>query len=161
MLLAESVEKAIESGVFLMYAKSLFQKAGRTMNRVLSNMTPQFFALLRIISGIMFSMHGMQKLFGWPGDNPPMRGVPLMMAAGVIELVCGLLIAIGLLTGIAAFLASGEMAVAFFTAHVMKSGTIIPIVNQGELAVLYCFLFLYIAAHGAGIWSADAARGRA
>lgn len=121
---------------------------------------PQLFALLRIIAGVMFAMHGAQKLFGWPGDQGPMRGVPLMLAAGIIEFVGGLLIAIGFATHIVAFICSGEMAVAFFKGHVLTSGTVVPIINQGELAVLYCFLFLYIAAHGAGIWSVDAARGR-
>jgi putative oxidoreductase len=79
-----------------------------------------------------------------------------MMVAGGIELVCGLLIAVGFLTKYAAFVASGEMAVAFFMGHATK-GSILPIVNQGELAVLYCFIFLYFAAAGAGIWSVDAA----
>jgi putative oxidoreductase len=84
---------------------------------------------------------------------------PLMVAAGVIELVGGLLIAIGLLTGWAAFICSGEMAVAYFKAHADPVLSW-PIMNKGELAVLYCFLFLYIAAHGAGIWSVDASRRR-
>ena len=126
---------------------------------VLNRYTPQFFALLRIVSGVMFMMHGTMKLFGWPGTNPPMRGVPLMLAAGIIELVGGALITIGLFTGIAAFISSGEMAAAFFKGHFLTSGTVHPLMNQGEVAVLYCFLFLYIAAHGAGIWSVDGARG--
>ena len=122
---------------------------------VLGRYSPQFFALLRIVSGLMFAMHGTQKLFGWPGDKPPMK-VPLMMVAGGIELICGLLIAIGLLTGWAAFLASGEMAAAYFMAHAHPINSW-PILNQGELSVLYCFLFLFMAAHGAGIWSVDGA----
>lgn len=104
----------------------------------------------------MFAMHGTQKLFGHPGNGQPID-VPLMKVAGGIELVCGALIAIGLLTGIAAFIASGEMAAAFFMGHA-KDGVFNPLLNQGELAVVYCFLFLYIAAHGAGIWSVDGAR---
>ena len=84
---------------------------------------------------------------------------PLLMVGGFIELVGGLMIAIGLFAGIAAFIASGEMAVAYFTAHAPHGPT--PLQNKGELAVVYCFLFLYVAAHGAGIWSVDAAmRGR-
>ncbi len=79
---------------------------------------------------------------------------PVLVAAGVIELVCGLMIAVGLLTGWAAFIASGEMAVAYFMAHASKGGPI-PLVNHGALAVVYSFVFLYIAAHGAGIWSID------
>lgn len=129
----------------------------------LRRFAPQLYALLRIVAGLMFMMHGTQKLLGWP----PKEGMgggggglpPLMMAAGVIELLCGLLIAIGLFAGLAAFLASGEMAAAYFLQHA-KHG-FWPLLNQGELAVLYCFLFLFIAAYGSGIWSADAARGKA
>ncbi|HKR64996.1 MAG TPA: DoxX family protein [Thermoanaerobaculia bacterium] len=128
------------------------------MKTVLSRFSPQFFALLRIMSGVMFAMHGTQKLFGWPGNQQPM-GMALMKVAGAIELVAGVLIAIGLLTGIAAFIASGEMAAAFFMGHA-KGGVLLPILNQGELAVLYCFLFLFIAAHGAGIWSVDGTTAR-
>jgi putative oxidoreductase len=82
----------------------------------------------------------------------------MMKVGGWVEIICGLLVAIGLLTQIAAFIASGEMAVAFFMAH--AHGTIIPYVNKGELAVLYCFVFLYIAARGAGLWSVDAMMNR-
>ncbi|HYC59144.1 MAG TPA: DoxX family protein [Thermoanaerobaculia bacterium] len=126
------------------------------MQRTLGRYTPQLFAILRIIAGLMFAMHGTQKLFGWPGGKEPVA-VPLMIAAGVIELVAGLLITIGLLTSWAAFIASGEMAVAYFKAHAHPIFSW-PLLNQGELTVLYCFLFLYIAAHGAGVWSVDGAR---
>jgi putative oxidoreductase len=126
------------------------------MEKIMGRYTPQCFALLRIIAGVMFAMHGTQKLFGWPGDKEPV-GMMMLKVAGGIEVATGLLIAIGLLAGWAAFIAAGQMAVAFFTAHASK-GSILPILNGGELAVLYCFLFLYIAAHGAGIWSVDAAR---
>lgn len=125
------------------------------MERLIGRHAPKFYALLRIVAGLMFAMHGTQKLFGWPGDKPPMRGDQIVFAAGVIEVVCGLLIAIGLLTGFAAFIASGEMAVAYWWKHA-PGNPFFPTLNQGELAVLYCFLFLYIAAAGAGIWSADA-----
>jgi len=129
------------------------------MERYLGRYAPQLYAILRIISGLMFAMHGSQKLFGWPGDQPPMK-VPLMVAAGAIELVAGLLIALGFLTGWAAFIASGEMAAAYFKAHFPNG--FLPLLNQGELPALYCFLFLFMAAYGAGIWSIDAAlrRGR-
>jgi putative oxidoreductase len=99
-------------------------------------------------------MHGSQKILGWPGDQPPVELASMMGFAGIVELVAGLLIAIGLLTSWAAFIASGEMAVAYFMAHAPQGAN--PLINQGELALLYCFLFLYIAAHGAGIWSVDA-----
>jgi putative oxidoreductase len=125
------------------------------MERFIGRSAPQLYAILRIVAGLMFAMHGMQKLFGWPGGKEP-AGVLLYQVGGVIELVTGLLIAVGLFTGYAAFLASGEMAVAYFMSHAPQGFW--PIINQGELAVLYCFVFLFMAAYGAGIWSVDAAR---
>jgi putative oxidoreductase len=113
-----------------------------------------FFAILRIVAGLLLSMHGAQKLFGWPGGQSPVKIGSLMGAAGVIELVCGCLVAIGLLGGLAAFVASGEMAVAYFMVHA-KNG-FFPILNKGDLAVIFCFVFLYIAAHGSGPASVDA-----
>lgn len=127
------------------------------MERFLGRYAPHLYAILRIVAGLMFAMHGTQKLFGWPGGKEP-AGVALMRVAGVIELAGGLLIAIGLFTSIAAFIASGQMAVAYFKAHAPEGFW--PILNQGELAVLYCFLFLFMAAYGSGIWSVDAARRR-
>ncbi|HEX8170850.1 MAG TPA: DoxX family protein [Thermoanaerobaculia bacterium] len=131
------------------------------MERIIGRFAPHAYALLRIISGIMFMLHGTQKLLGWPGQGMPHPLPPLVLAAGIIEAIGGFLIAIGLLTSWAAFISSGEMAVAYFKGHAFN-GSFIPTVNQGELAVLYCFLFLYIAAAGAGIWSVDNAmrRGR-
>lgn len=125
---------------------------------MLTRFSPQAFALLRIVAGLMFLLHGTQKLLKWPEGGHAGALPPLLVAAGVIELVCGLLIAIGLFGGIAAFIASGQMAAAYFIGH--ASGSFWPVVNKGELAVLYCFLFLFVAAHGSGIWSVDAARGR-
>ena len=122
------------------------------MERLLGRFAPQFYALLRIVAGLLFACHGAQKLFGLFG-GPQMPLSSMFGAAGIIEVVCGLLIAIGFLTGTAAFLASGEMAYAYFTAHA-PHGTF-PLQNQGEPAVLYCFIFLYIAARGAGIWGID------
>jgi putative oxidoreductase len=120
------------------------------MEKILGRFAPQFYALLRIAAGLLFACHGAQKLFGVMGG----QRAPLMTQfglAGVIEFFGGLMIALGIFTGFAAFIASGEMAVAYFQAHAPK-GTF-PIVNGGELAVLYCFLFLYISARGSGIWS--------
>ena len=118
---------------------------------------PQIFALFRIITGLLFACHGSQKLFAFPG---PMQGggggghlPPLMMVGAVIELAGGLMIAIGLFSSFAAFICSGEMAVAYFMVHA-KSG-FWPILNHGEPAVLFCFAFLYIAAHGPGVWAAS------
>ena len=122
----------------------------------------RIYALLRIMAGFMFTLHGMQKIFGMFGGVP--AGAPpfIVYGAGGIELVCGVLIALGLFAAPAAFLSSGTMAVAFFMGHVIPAkGNILPIVNQGELAALYCFVFFYIAVHGSGIWSVDAARGGA
>ena len=131
------------------------------MAEVIGRFSAQTFALLRIMTGLMFAMHGTQKLLGWPPMPKGMSGpLPLLMkVGGCIELVGGLLIAIGLFTGIAAFIASGEMAVAYFMFHAPNGFW--PLENKGELAVLYCFVLLFIAAHGAGIWSIDnAIRGR-
>lgn len=110
------------------------------------------YALMRVVVGLLFAVHGAQKLFGVLGGKV-MTGNPLMLTAGIIEFVGGLLIAVGLLTRIAAFLASGEMAVAYFKVHAPQGFW--PIQNQGELAVLYCFVFLFIAAYGGGIYSLD------
>lgn len=124
------------------------------MERVLGRFAPQVYAMMRIVVGLLFACHGAQKLFGmFGGQKMPL--VSLMGLAGVIELVAGLMIAIGLFASLAAFIASGEMAAAYFMAHA-PSGPL-PIINKGEPAVVYCFLFLYIAAHGAGIWAIDRA----
>jgi putative oxidoreductase len=131
------------------------------MERFLGRFAPHLFALLRIIAGLMFAMHGTQKIFAWPTAGPGGGGgglPPLMLAAGWIEIIGGVLIAIGFFASFAAFICSGEMAVAYFKVHAPNGFW--PTVNQGELAVLYCFLFLYIAAAGAGIWSIDALRTR-
>jgi putative oxidoreductase len=121
---------------------------------ILKPLNEHAYALLRIFSGAMFMLHGTQKILGWPPDK--MGKPPIMSIAGIgglIELVCGALILVGLLTTIAAFIASGEMAVGYWMFHA-KNG-FIPNVNQGEMAVLYCFVFLYIAANGSGLWSID------
>lgn len=112
-------------------------------------------ALLRIVAGVLFASHGAQKMFGWFG-TPPMTDKPLLLAAAVIELVCGTLIALGLFARPAAFVASGEMAVAYFMSHAPRAFW--PVENKGEAAVLYCFYFLVVAAHGAGVWSLDSLR---
>ena len=113
------------------------------------------YELLRIFTGAMFMIHGTQTLFGWPPGGPmgpqPLSSIPGI--AGVIQLICGALILIGLLTTISAFIASGEMAVAYFMAHAPHG--LVPNSNKGELAVLYCFIFLFIAANGGGVWSVD------
>lgn len=115
------------------------------------------YAIMRLMLGLMFMCHGLDKIFGTFGGKG--GGPPMVVVGGWLELILGALIAIGFLTHIAAFLASGEMAVAFFMIHAAKGG-LIPYVNKGELAVVYCFVFLYIAARGGGLWSVDAMMGR-
>jgi putative oxidoreductase len=127
------------------------------MEKVLGKFSPQIYALLRIVAGLLFAQHGAQKLFGALGGET-VQLVSRMGLAGVIELVGGLLIALGLFSSLAAFIASGEMAAAYFIAH--AGNGLFPIQNRGELAVLNCFLFLYIASRGSEIWSIDAVRGK-
>jgi len=119
----------------------------------------QTYALLRIVTGFLFFWHGTQKLLSVP--MPPPQQIPsfVIAVAGPIELLGGALVMIGLFTGWAAFLCSGLMAFAYWMAHGTKA--LLPIQNMGELAVLFCFVFLYISSHGSGIWSVDAARGKA
>ncbi len=126
------------------------------MEKFLGKYAPYIYALLRLVAGAMFALHGSQKLFGFPADPSGGGGPlpPLMMVAGVIELVVGLMIALGLFAGFAAFLASGQMAFAYFMSHAPRDFW--PLNNRGEAAVLYCFLFLYIAACGSGVLSLDA-----
>ena len=119
---------------------------------MLARYETQAYALLRIVAGFLFACHGAQKLFGMLGGNQ-VELVSLLGLAGIIELVGGLLIMLGLFTGSVAFICSGQMAVAYFMAHFPNGFW--PIQNQGELATLYSFLFLYIAAKGSGIWSID------
>lgn len=126
------------------------------MNNRLNSYVPQLYAILRIVAGVLFAMHGSQKLFGVPGGGDPVPLLSLMGLAGVVELGGGLLIALGLFTRVAALLAAGQMAVAYFMAHLPQGP--VPLLNKGELALLYCFLFLYIVVQGPGIWSVDANR---
>jgi len=119
----------------------------------LTRYTEAAFALMRIVAGLLFACHGAQKLFGVLGGQA-MTASGLILSAGIIEFVGGLLIALGLLTRVAAFFASGEMAVAYFKAHAPHGFW--PIENKGEPAVVYCFIFLFIAAYGAGRYSLDA-----
>ncbi len=113
------------------------------------------YALLRIVSGFMLLFHGIQKLFGEFTAKAPPELWTQKWFGGVIELVCGVLIAAGLFTRPAAFLASGTMAVAYWQFHALEKSSVLPIVNGGELAALYCFVFLFILARGAGPVSLD------
>jgi len=132
------------------------------MHRILGGYAEPLSALLRIVAGFLFACHGAQKLFGvfggvsGQGDTVPV--LSQLGLAGLIELVGGTLVAVGLLGSSAAFLASGEMAVAYFTAHQPRG--LLPIQNGGELAALYAFIFLYVAARGSCRWSVANALGR-
>lgn len=127
------------------------------MHRILGRHADRVYAIFRIVIGFLFMCHGLQKMFGVLGGQKVEQFASLPGLAGIIELVCGFLVMIGLFASWAAFVASGTMAVAYFMAHFPQDFW--PIVNQGELAVAYCFAFLYIAARGAGPWSvARAAR---
>jgi putative oxidoreductase len=120
---------------------------------------PRLLSVLRIVAAFLFMAHGTQKLFAWPVAEPrdPAPLISLMGLAGVLEVFGGLLLLLGLFSRPVAFLLAGEMAVAYFMAHAPKGFW--PILNGGEPAVFYCFLFLYLAAVGPGPWSLDASRG--
>lgn len=118
----------------------------------------QILAVTRILFGVMLACHGAQKLLGAFGGAPPGAPPPIIWGAGLVELVGGSLIALGLFTRPAAFLVSGLMAVAYFMVHAPQGFW--PIQNKGELAIIYCWLALYFAAHGPGAWSMDGLRGR-
>ena len=125
------------------------------MDKLLSPYRPHIYTLLRIVAGLLFAQHGAQKLFGALGGKP-VELMSQMGLAGVLEFVGGLMIALGLFTSPVAFIVSGQMAVAYFQVHVPRGFW--PIANDGELAALYCFVFLYFAAAGSGKWSIDAIR---
>lgn len=135
------------------------------MERFLGRYSPYVYSILRIVAGFLFLLHGTQKFFGFPPfpagmQAPPMDSfmMTLMTVAGVIELVGGLMIMLGFFSSIAAFIASGQMAVAYFMAHQPMAA--LPTTNGGDAAVLFCFIFLYIAARGSGPWSIDSMMGR-
>jgi putative oxidoreductase len=121
---------------------------------------PRLLSALRIVAALLFMFHGTQKLFAWPVDEPRQTAelFSLMGLAGVLEVFGGALLLLGLFTRPVAFLLAGEMAVAYFMAHAPRGFW--PILNGGELPILYCFLFLFLAAYGGGPWSLDAVRGR-
>ena len=134
----------------------------RPYENVLLAWQPRALAVLRIVTAYLFLSHGTSKLLGVP--HVPMfdglQAFSLIGVAGILELVGGALLLIGLLTRPVAFVLSGEMAVAYFMGHASHGHVLVPMLNQGELAVLYCFVFLYFVFSGAGAWSVDAMRTR-
>jgi putative oxidoreductase len=117
---------------------------------------PQLLGILRIVVGLLFLEHALSKFFAFPVPFPVHPLPLLLIAAGAIELVAGVLVTVGLFTRIAAFIASGEMAVGYWMQHFPNGFW--PLANKGEAAILFCFVFLYIAAAGPGAWSIDGAR---
>ncbi|MBP2512020.1 DoxX family protein [Sphingomonas sp. PvP018] len=118
--------------------------------------SPRLLSVMRVVVALVFFSHGISKFFGLPPF--PMVMTPLLYVAGIIEVVGGALLIVGLFTRPVAFLLSGMSAAAYFLAHAPQGP--FPIANGGEAAVLYCFVFLYLAAAGGGAWSVDAGRGR-
>jgi putative oxidoreductase len=120
---------------------------------------PRMLSILRIMTALLFLEHGTQKLLGFPpSPNPGPALFSLLGIQGIIELVGGLLLALGLFTRPVAFILSGDMAVAYFMAHAPQS--FFPVLNRGDAAILYCFVFLYLIFAGPGPWSLDATRDR-
>jgi putative oxidoreductase len=128
---------------------------GAELDNVFSAWSPRLLSVLRIATSLLFLQHATAKLFGFPHvayfDN--LKLASLVGVAGLIELVGGALVLVGLFTRPVAFILSGQMAVAYFMAHAPQG--FFPLLNQGELAALYCFVFLYLAAAGGGAWSVD------
>jgi putative oxidoreductase len=125
----------------------------------LARFEPFAYVALRVVAGLLFSVHGMQKILGWFTAKPGPSFGSQLWVGGWIELVAGLLIALGLCTRPAAFLSAGTMAVAYVQFHwklELAGSSWLPAVNKGELAVIYCFVFSYIATRGSGIWALDA-----
>lgn len=118
-------------------------------------LSPHVLSLLRIVCALLFLEHGLSHLFGWPSPLPSPPPFSLYWLAGAIETICGGLLIVGLFSRAAAFVASGEMAFAYFLSHAPHA--FFPILNRGDAAILFCFVFLYIATVGAGPWSVDAA----
>lgn len=126
------------------------------LNAFYSSWSPRLLSILRIVTGFLIMQHGSPKLFGFPAAAQPAATQPalsLLWFAGVLEVFGGLLILLGLFTRPVAFILAGEMAVAYFMMHATQSFW--PALNRGELAALYCFVFLYLSAAGAGPWSID------
>ena len=126
------------------------------MNATLSRWSPYMLSLLRIVAALLFIEHGTMKLFSFPPSEFHPALLSLFGVAGMIEIVGGILLVLGLFTRPVAFLLAGEMAIAYFMAHFPRS--FFPILNQGELAILFCFIFLYLVFAGPGAWSLDERR---
>ena len=131
------------------------------MTETLNRYAPYALAVLRIVTALLFIEHGTQKLFGFPASQMGAGGSlpPLMLVAGVLELVGGLAVLVGFFTRPVAFILAGEMAIAYWMMHVPMGG-LFPVQNFGEAAIMFCFVFLYLVFAGPGAWSIDAIRSR-
>ena len=123
-----------------------------------ARLAPYVLSILRIVAALIFIEHGTSKLFGWPQPVPTPALFSMYWFAGWIEVIGGILVLIGLFTRPAAFIMSGEMAFAYFISHAPNN--FFPILNRGDAAILYCFVFLYLAFAGGGPWSVDTVLGR-
>ncbi len=132
-------------------------RAGARIEARLARLAPHALAALRIMTALLFMQHGLSKLFGFPAHSPGgFRLASQIGAAGVLEAAGGALVLLGLQTRLVAFLLSGEMAIAYFRAHAPRG--LYPILNGGEPAILFCFVFLYLVFAGGGAWSLDRRR---
>jgi putative oxidoreductase len=130
------------------------QSSAPSLARSLDRLAPYVLSILRIMAALLFLEHGMSKLFGFPSPMPPPPVLTMEWFAAIIEFAGGVLVTLGLFTRAAAFIMAGEMAVGYFLFHAPQG--FFPYLNHGELAVMYCFVFLYLVFAGAGPWSIDA-----
>jgi putative oxidoreductase len=135
-------------------ASSSIQSSTGSFPATLDRFAPYVLSILRILAGLLFLEHGMSKLLAWPQPLPTPPMFALIWCAGMIEMIGGTLVAVGLLTRLAAFVMSGEMAFAYFMSHAPRAS--FPILNGGEAAILFCFIFFYLVFAGAGPLSLDA-----
>lgn len=130
------------------------------MSSTLNRFQPALLSVLRIVTAYLFLLHGTAKFFGFPVSMGGGSPEGLMLVAAILEVVGGILLILGLFTRPAAFILSGQMAAAYFMAHAAEGSMLFPIANGGESAVLFCFVFLYLAAAGGGAWALDNALGK-
>jgi putative oxidoreductase len=155
-------ESALKANQFVLLAREVKERAMTIDQHFFDAWQSRALAALRVVVGFLYLQHGTAKLFHVPHVSM-FDGLQLLSLdgfAGMLEIAGGLLLLVGLFTRLAAFILSGEMAVAYFIGHAPQGHFFTPALNQGEEAVLYCFIFLFLSVAGGGAWSIDAARGR-